>query len=110
LQHAVPHAPQLLKSLLVSTHLSLQFVIPAGHEHVPFVHTPPAGHLLVQAPQLLVLLERSMQALPQFVWPGGHSVVHWPPAQTWPVAQVVPHAPQFDGSLLVSTHAPPQRV
>jgi hypothetical protein len=33
-----------------------------------------------------------------------------PPEHVWPVAQAVPHAPQFAGSLRVFVHCAPQNV
>jgi len=40
------------------------------------------------------------------VWPVGHA--HRPAAHVAPVGQTAPHAPQLRGSLVASTHPPPQ--
>ena len=46
----------------------------------------------------------------QSVVPVGHEVAHELSAQTWPLGQALPQAPQFAGSDVVSTHLPPQRA
>jgi hypothetical protein len=71
-EQTVPHAPQLWKSLLVSTHLPLQFVIPLGQPHWPAVQTPPVGHADPHAPQFAALVCVSTQAPLQLVVPAGH--------------------------------------
>lgn len=35
---------------------------------------------------------------------------HMPAMQAWPAEQAVPHVPQFDASVCVSTQLVPQRV
>ena len=52
--HAVPHAPQLARSLVTSRHDPEQLVSPAPHDvtHAAPEHTWPAGHALPHAPQL----------------------------------------------------------
>lgn len=48
--------------------------------------------------------------LPHFVVVGAGHALHVPPVHVAPVAQAVPHAPQFAGSVIVSTHAVPHTV
>jgi hypothetical protein len=53
--HAVPHAPQLARSVSTVTQVPLHSVCEAGHDtlHLPATHTRPESHALPQAPQLL---------------------------------------------------------
>jgi hypothetical protein len=44
------------------------------------------------------------------VSPAAHIVLHDEALHTWPVAQCVAQAPQWVGSLVRSTHTPPQRI
>jgi hypothetical protein len=74
----------------------------AAAQYLPPVQATP------QAPQLALLLERSMQAAPHCVWSASQSDLQAPLAQTRPGGQVLPHAPQCDGSDARSTHASPQ--
>jgi hypothetical protein len=48
----VPHAPQLLSSLLRFTHRLPQYASPALHVHSPAVQNEPPPHVLPHAPQL----------------------------------------------------------
>jgi hypothetical protein len=71
--HVVPHAPQFVALVCVSTHAPEQTVCPAGHvaPHVPAAHVavPPLGapHALPQRPQcarvVLVLASQPLAAL-----------------------------------------------
>ena len=45
--------PQLLLSVVVSTHAWPHKVVEGGHAHMPFRHSPPVGHLIPQPLQLL---------------------------------------------------------
>jgi len=52
----VPHFPQLLLSLLVSTQAPLHSVKPDEQTHWPFEQLVPEGQTLPQLPQLLLSL------------------------------------------------------
>ena len=68
---ALPHLPQLLRSIAVLTQVPPQFVSPAWQlsTHVPFEQTWPAGHSVPHAPQLPLSVCRLTQVPPQFVSP-----------------------------------------
>jgi hypothetical protein len=68
-----------------------------GAEWATGMHTTP------QAPQFDVSLVVSTQDAPQVV-SLPQAVVHFPPSQTWPAPQALPHTPQFLGSEASSTH------
>jgi hypothetical protein len=55
-----------------------------------------------------MLIDVSMHAPPQDVVPGAQTQAL--AEQTWFVPQALPQAPQFAGSLVVSTQRPPQEV
>jgi hypothetical protein len=61
---------------------------------------------VVHEPQCVGSASSDTHAPPQFIWPGGHvdELTHVPIAHVSPVAHAMPHAPQFDGSLVVFTH------
>jgi hypothetical protein len=65
--HTVPQPPQLVGLTSLSTQVSPQRVVPAGHAgaQVPPTHTLPDAHTLPQAPQFAESLVVSTQALPQ---------------------------------------------
>jgi hypothetical protein len=63
----LPQAPQLLASLLVSTHTPLHKVWPSPQPHMPAVQTWPPGQTFPQAPQLLGSLLVSTQVSPHKV-------------------------------------------
>jgi hypothetical protein len=65
---------------------------------------------LPQVPQFERSVSRSRHTPPQSVRLAPHDVVHTPPEQTCPAAQVLPHAPQFARSLPTSRQTPPQSV
>ncbi len=60
-------------------------------------------HARPHIPQLLVSVCASTHAPTHAVRPAGHA--HAPLAQTWPISQTVPQAPQLSGSLRRSAHA-----
>jgi hypothetical protein len=66
-----------------------------------------AGHALLQAAQCSALVCRSTQDWPHATVPLGHELAHVPAAQTLPVGQTLPHAPQFFGSVLPLTQVLP---
>jgi hypothetical protein len=101
--------------------------------HTPATQASPAGHIWSQAPQFCGSLIRSTHAPPQRVppvqpatWqtpfihacPAAQSAsvlhvcaaVHAPAVHASPAGQLTPQAPQFAGSLVRSTQAPPQSV
>jgi hypothetical protein len=67
LQHLLAQAPQLLKSVIRSTHVPEQFVIPVGHSQVPLLHTWPGEQAWPQVPQLLTSVCGSTHAPEQAV-------------------------------------------
>jgi hypothetical protein len=99
LQHLLPQAPQLLKSLCRSTHAPEQSVSPLGHPHVPPLQTWPVPQAWPQLPQLPASVWRSTHPLEQSVRPGAHCAAHAPAEHTSLVAHRWPHVPQFCGLL-----------
>jgi len=80
----LPHAPQLLMSLSVSTHWPAQGVYPGGQQ-APLVHWEPLGQTWPQPPQLLVSDCVLTQPPGQRVWPPGQQPVSLQaPAQQTP--------------------------
>jgi hypothetical protein len=73
--HWFPHAPQLLKSLLVSMHVPPQSIWPLGQEQVPPWQVWPSMHGLPHLPQLLKSVLVSTHVPPQSVWPLGQEQV-----------------------------------
>jgi hypothetical protein len=61
-----------------------------------------------QAPQFFGSIDRSLQVEPHCVVPPPQLSAQAPFEQTSPVLQAVAHAPQWEGSTVTSTHAPPQ--
>jgi hypothetical protein len=110
--HALPHAPQLASSELVSTHAPLHAVFgaPQYSLHAPWSQTWPGLHGLPHSPQSSKSLFRSTQAPLHCVCPTGHAIAHWPAPHTRGGAHVAPHTPQFFGSFVVSTQAAPHLV
>ena len=117
----VPHAPQFAASEAVVTQRPLQLVWPAGQRstQVPLEQVCVAVHARPQAPQLATLVERFTS----------QPVVATPSQSAKPVAQVrpqrdaaqvrvalapvgheVPQAPQFAGSVAVSTQLDAHRT
>jgi hypothetical protein len=104
-EHTVPHAPQLLRSLSVSTHCPPQLAVPVGQAQTAATHVMGAGHATAQLPQLSGSLATSTQLEPHWSCPGGHPPAsHAPAAQTWPAAHTVPHVPQLAPSPCTLTH------
>jgi hypothetical protein len=85
-----------------------QLVLPPGQRHCPPEHVWLDEQVLPQLPQFVGSVPRSTQLPPQAVVPLGQTSVQEPWSQSCPVAQTVPHAPQFLASLEVSAHALPQ--
>ncbi len=82
----VPHAPQFVSLVEVSTHWFLQVESPPPHAQTPEAQFAPEPHTLLHAPQLLGSDCVSTHALPQVVCPASalHVVVHCPFEQTPP--------------------------
>jgi hypothetical protein len=109
--HLLPHEPQLLLSTLVLTQIPLHRVWPAGQPHEPCKQVWPLVQATPHAPQLASSDCRSTHALLQLVSPVPQDAAHAPLLQTGvEPEQLVPQEPQFCGSLVVSTHAPPHDV
>ena len=50
----MPHAPQLLASVVVFVHCVPQYVWFAGHVHEPIAHERPPLHMVPHAPQFML--------------------------------------------------------
>ena len=104
----LPQVPQLVVSLVVSVHVPLQTMKPAGQPtaaQTPALQRWPAGHALPHDPQWALLFMTSAQALPHIICVAGHISVHAPLAQSWPCGQRLPQAPQLRSSVAVSVQA-----
>jgi hypothetical protein len=107
----VPHAPQFMGSVLVSTHTPPHVVDPAEQTQTPLVHASPLAHVRPHAPQLFRSDETSAHPVAHATSPAGQ--MHAPPAHVAPGPQLCPHVPQCAGVVVKSTHSPgagPQRV
>jgi len=111
LGQTVPHAPQLLRSLLVSTQESPHWMKGVLHwnPQPPPAHTGVAllgaVHTMPHRPQLELSLPVSTHEPPQLV-SAPQLFVQTPDMQTVPEPQTVPQAPQCCALDCVSTHAP----
>lgn len=114
--HALPHVPQLLVLVEVSTHVPPQSIWPAGHitamRHAPIAHAWPIGQVVPHAPQFAGSVWVLTHVPLQLVWPDGHIIGprHVPDIQVSPDAHARPHDPQLASLLFKSTQAEPQRV
>ena len=101
-----PHAPQLSKSCLKSTHPPLQAEKPARHTQLPPEQVSRLAQAVLQVPHSRGVFCKVVQAL------GCAQVVtehtHWLFWQVAPGAHWVPHPPQLFTSLLVGMHMPLQ--
>jgi hypothetical protein len=70
----VPHMPQFVSSVFVSTHAPLQLVCPAAHcnAHCPFVHTSLGAQAIPHMPQFMGSLLVVVHAPLQLVSPAAH--------------------------------------
>lgn len=113
--HAVPHAPQLLGSILVSIQLLPQRMNGALHwkSQLPLAQTdlPFAGalHTFPQLPQLDVALEVSTHEPSQLV-SAPQSAPQLPEMQTIPLSHFLVQVPQWSEAELRSTHFPSHSV
>jgi hypothetical protein len=64
------------------------------------------GQDVLQPPQCCTSRAVSTQAALQLSMPGAQASRHWPDEQTLPAGQCLPHAPQWAGLVLGSTHFP----
>ncbi len=103
----MPHRPQFELSVAVFTHCVPHAVCPAGQVHVPAEQVWAAPHATPQPPQLLPSDCVLVQLAPQNCWP----LPHWqePAAHERPPVHAVPHCPQLELLVLVSTHCVPHR-
>jgi hypothetical protein len=104
LAHGLPHEPQLLLSVCVSTQAPLQYDLPFEQVvQCPPQQNMPPEHERPHEPQLVLSDSVLTQALPQRVWPVGHwqtpltrvepvgqQLATGRPAGYSPVRQVVP--------------------
>ncbi len=103
LVQARPQVPQFEASVRVSTQAPAQLTVPVG-QHFPFEQVVPLAHEAPHAPQLSGSVVVSTQIPPpQFVRPVGQHV----PLEQVGVApeQMVPHVPQWAGSVARLTQA-----
>jgi hypothetical protein len=97
--------PQKRGSLVVSTQLPLQLVLPAGHTHAPETQLSPGPHGMLQPPQLLgsvvgseqpelhtIVPAGQVQLLAVHDAPGGQALPHWPQLATLEVRSTQPMA------------------
>jgi hypothetical protein len=105
---ALPHAPQLARSLRSSTQRPPHDTVLAGQAQVPPMQVVPPVHVTPQPPQFIGLDLTSTQPFVHDMVPTGHVFLHVPAPHTWPAAQIVPHAPQWFTSLAVATQTPSQ--
>lgn len=110
---AWPQAPQLFASLLRLTQVSPHLVSPGPHMswvHAPPLHWLPAAQVLPHPPQFLGSVAWSMHDAPHLTCPATGQPpgrVHVPLLHIRPdTPQLLPQAPQFESSDLVSTQRP----
>jgi hypothetical protein len=112
--HAIPHAPQLVESVWVFTHVIMapmpQMVLGIGQSirQAPATHICPIGQALPHMPQLVASVIVLTHVAPHIVVPIAQA--HMPAWHTRPAGQAIPQAPQFMLSVCVSTHPAPAQV
>jgi hypothetical protein len=109
--HTVPHVPQLLLSLVRSTHAPScwQKTCPGTEQvQLPPSQNSASGQTTPHAPQLLGSRIRSMHPPAHRDSPVGQ--VQLPLTQVFPAPHTVPHAPQLFESVARLTHFPLQRL
>jgi hypothetical protein len=84
LPQALPHAPQLSRSLVLSTHSDPHRLVGAAQPHAPLMQAIPVAHETPQVPQLLRSAIRSTHAPAHRVFGLWHRDAHAPPLQTRP--------------------------
>jgi hypothetical protein len=109
---AVPHVPQFISSVCVSTQLLPQTLPPSAQLHLPALQVSGAAQAIPHMPQLLLSLCVSTHWVPHTVSPvppsSGH--LHAPPMQVVGSLHALPQMPQFLESTLTSTQAPLQTI
>ncbi len=105
-----PQAPQFDVSLSTDTHTPPQSDRPAGQTHFEKAQERPPPHTTPQAPQLAESRVRSTQLPPHAVKGGVQRSTHAPAWQKPALAQALPQAPQFRGSLASERQTPSQRI
>ena len=114
-----PQEPQLLLSLLVSTQVPPQLVVPPEHWQVPFAQFMPLEQAWPQAPQLWKLAFRFISQPLAGLWSqsakpalqvSSTQVPLEQPAVPFGKLHTCPQAPQLLTSLLVFMQVPPQAV
>jgi hypothetical protein len=103
--HARVHAPQWVRSELVSVHWLPQSLRVPEQVQAPFTHVVPPLQLCPQLPQFDASVRTSTQAAPQRV-PWVHDAWHDPAEQTVPAAHRFAHDPQRDGFVSRFVHVP----
>ena len=126
----LPHPPQLLESVFVSTQPVLQHESPVAHileatthRHALVLHASPGAHALPHALQFAASDVVSLHLLAQHVLATSHAIpqapqlalsllvsTHLPLQHALPAVHAVPHPPQLAASFLVSTHLPAQHA
>jgi hypothetical protein len=106
----VPQPPQLFESLLVSTQVPLQSVVPLGQPQAVPRHFIPFVQLVVQSPQCESLLITLMQLAPHSISPGFGQSVQPPSVHFCAAVQAIAQSPQCVGSVCRSTQLPPQSL
>lgn len=102
--HAVPHFPQLLRSLLRSMQLPLHAAKPLlqATPHEPDAQVGEAssalGQVVSQEPQFFGSVSMTTHEPEQLFWPVGQVSLHVPPEQASLGPQARPHDPQLLGS------------
>jgi hypothetical protein len=106
--HALPHAPQFVSSLVRSRHDVPHAERGATHfvAQLPAAQTVPVAQTVPHVPQLLPSFCRSLQTPLQSLSVPAHT--HLLPLHVSADPHVFPQPPQFEGSIVVSTHTAPQ--
>lgn len=110
------HAPQFALSVVSSTQPSPHAAWPVGQTHFPATQVCKPAHALPHPPQLAGSLSTSTQVPLQETDPSqaagppasGGVGTHMPLEHVSPAGQRLLQDPQLFGSLVRSTHAPPQ--
>ncbi len=105
---AFPHEPQFSSSLVISMHVPLQKLRPAGHTHFPSMQSFPGEQEFPHAPQFLKSKLVSVQVPLHKVRPARHE--HVPLMHAFPRGQTLPHEPQFSSLTLISVQVPLQNI
>lgn len=93
--HAMPHLPQLFGSLVGSVQPFAQASSAPGQAQALFWQVSGDAQTVPHAPQLFESVVTSMQSCPQAMSGFVQLTWHVPELHTCPLAQTVPHAPQF---------------